>query len=132
MEKCSFLRLSLARLAPARSVMSDDAEKQMRAEREARRPGVVGLGTEVSMDLDLYGGEAADAFSSEVVEEGYAAEPTSSAAAGHAASLAQRVIASHGLEAEADGEAALRSFREAGGSASTATVSSRENEVRGS
>ena len=106
--------------------MADDEEAQMREERLARS-GDARLGAQVSMDLDLYGGDA-PAFDT-LEDEDDAAAP-SSAAAGYAASLAQRVIASHGLEAEADGEAALRSFREAGGTASTATVGSRENEVR--
>ena len=105
----------------------EDLDAQIARERAARREGAAL--TEVSMDLDLYGAAPADQFSHEVVED---TEEFSSAAAGRAASLAQRVIASHGLEEAADGDAALRRFREAGGSAATlATVGSRESEVRG-
>ncbi len=105
--------------------MDPTLDAQLAAEREARAARGVGLAGPASMDLELYGGAGADAYATELVEE----EPSSSAA-GRLASLPQRVIQQHNLEAEADGDAAMTRFRKENSSVSSAKISDREDEVR--
>lgn len=97
----------------------------LQAEREARASRGVGLTGPASMDLELYGGAPGVEYTSELQDE----EPSSGASA-RLASLPQRVIQQHNLEAEADGDAAMRRFRAENSSVSTAKIADREDEVR--
>jgi hypothetical protein len=105
--------------------MDPNLDAQLQAERDARAARGVGLAGPASLDMELYGGAGVE-YASELVEE----EP-SSGAAGRLASLPQRVIQQHNLEAQADGEAALKRFRAENSSVSSAKIADREDEVRG-
>ena len=96
----------------------------LQVEREARASRGVGLTGPASMDLELYGGAGVE-YATELQDE----EPSSGASA-RLASLPQRVIQQHNLEAEADGDAAMRRFRAENSSVSTAKIADREDEVR--
>ncbi len=109
----------------------DALDDALRKERESRMAkGDAMSATSATMDLELYGSGGQE-YASTVVEE-EAAESSSSASA-RAASLAQRVIASQtrGMEGEdADGDEALKRFREAGGTLNTSKIADRDDSVR--
>ena len=96
----------------------------LQAEREARASRGVGLTGPASMDLELYGGAGVE-YATELQDE----EQPSSGASARLASLPQRVIQQHNLEAEADGDAAMRRFRAENSSVSSAKIADREDEV---
>jgi hypothetical protein len=108
-----------------RAAMADaNLDAALQAEREARASRGVGLTGPASMDLELYGGAGVE-YATELQDE----EPSSGASA-RLASLPQRVIQQHNLEAEADGDAAMRRFRAENSSVSSAKIADREDEVR--
>jgi hypothetical protein len=108
-----------------------DLDAQIAAEQEARKKGGIGL-TDASQDEELYGSAVSmGEYVQELAEEEEAAEADtySSRASGRAGNQAQRVIAEHKLEAEADGEAAMRSFQQAGSKLAHGRIAEREGEV---
>lgn len=109
----------------------DALDEALRKERESRMSkGDAMSAKTATMDLELYGSGGQE-YSSTIVEE--EASESSSSASARAASLAQRVIASHtrGMEGEdADGDEALKRFREAGGTLNTSKIADRDDSVR--
>jgi len=106
----------------------DDLDAALQAERDARKSKGDALSATVpTMDLSLYGTGDVE-YTNELVDE-LEAESSSSASA-RMSSLAQRVIASHGLEEEGDGNEALKRFQASGSSVNTAKIIDREDNVR--
>jgi hypothetical protein len=101
-----------------------DLDAQLKAEREARQQDRHGLSGPATMDLMLYSGADVE-YTAELMDEEAAAPGGASRA-----SLPQRVIQQHNLEAEADGDAAMKRFRAENSTVSTAKIAEREDEVR--
>ena len=103
-----------------------DLDAALQAEREARKSKGDALSATVpTMDLSLYGTGDVE-YTKELTEE---MEESSSSASARVSSLAQRVIASHGLEEEGDGKEILKRFQASGSSINTGKIIDREDNV---